>query len=104
MTKSKQGRKRFLWLTLPHCNPSLKGVRTGTQTGQEPGGRNGHKDHEEVLLTALFPMACSAYLLIEPRTISESGTTHNQLRACPQACLQSDLKEAFSQVKLPPRR
>ena len=31
------GKKGFIWLTLPYS--LLKEVRTGTQTGQEPGGR-----------------------------------------------------------------
>jgi hypothetical protein len=30
----------FIWIMLPHCCSSLKEVRTGTQTLQEPGGRN----------------------------------------------------------------
>jgi hypothetical protein len=41
--KSKLGRKEFIWLTLPYGCSSLKEVRTGTtgtQAGQEPGGRN----------------------------------------------------------------
>jgi hypothetical protein len=35
MTKSKLGRKGFIWLTLPYCCSSPKEVRTGTQAGQE---------------------------------------------------------------------
>ena len=31
---------KFIWLVLPHHSPSLKEVRTGTQVGQEPGGRS----------------------------------------------------------------
>lgn len=30
------GRKGLVWLTLPHCSPSLKTVRTGAQPGQGP--------------------------------------------------------------------
>jgi hypothetical protein len=38
--QSNLGRKGPIWLTfLYHC-PSLKAVRTGTQAGQEPGGRS----------------------------------------------------------------
>ena len=33
MTESKLGRKGFIWLTLPHCGPSLKDVSTGTEGG-----------------------------------------------------------------------
>ena len=40
MTKSKLGRKGFVWLTLLHCSPSLKEAETGIQAGQEPGGKN----------------------------------------------------------------
>ena len=39
-TVKQLGEKVFIWLLLPHCGPSLKKVRTGTQTEQEPGGRN----------------------------------------------------------------
>jgi hypothetical protein len=34
------GKKRFIWLTLPRHSSLLKEVRTGTQLGQEPGGRS----------------------------------------------------------------
>jgi hypothetical protein len=37
MTKKHLGRKGIIQLTLPHCCPSPKEVRTGTQTGQEAG-------------------------------------------------------------------
>jgi len=38
--KSKLGRRGFVQLIVPHCSPSLKGVRRRTQTSQEPGGRS----------------------------------------------------------------
>ena len=61
------GRKGFIGLSLlPHYCSSLKDIRTGTQTGQEPRGRG----HGQELLTGLFPMACSACFLTEPRTAS----------------------------------
>lgn len=31
--KASWGRKGFIWLTLPHCSPSLKEARTGSQAG-----------------------------------------------------------------------
>jgi poly(3-hydroxyalkanoate) synthetase len=40
VTNSKLGRKGHIWLTIPHYSPSLKEVWTGTQTGQEAGGRS----------------------------------------------------------------
>jgi uncharacterized protein (DUF305 family) len=33
-------RKEFIQLMIPHHSSSSKEVRTGTQAGQEPGGRN----------------------------------------------------------------
>lgn len=39
MTKSKLGRKGFIWLLLPRYSPSLKKVRIGNETGQDPEGR-----------------------------------------------------------------
>jgi hypothetical protein len=40
MTKMQVGRKGFIQLTLPYCCSSPKEVRTGPQTGQEPGHKN----------------------------------------------------------------
>lgn len=40
MTKSKLGRKGFIWLIFPHYSLSPKEIRTGTQTGKESGGRS----------------------------------------------------------------
>jgi hypothetical protein len=37
--QSNSGRKGFIWLMVPYCGAPLKNVRTGTQAGQEPGGR-----------------------------------------------------------------
>ena len=34
------GTKEFIWLICPHHSSSLKGVRAGTQTGKEAGGRS----------------------------------------------------------------
>ena len=59
-------RKGFIQLTLPNCCPSPKEVRTGTQTGQEPGGRSWCRRYEGGLLTVLLLMACSPCFLIEP--------------------------------------
>ena len=59
--KSKLVRKEFIWLTPPHCCSSSKEVRTGTHTGQEPGGRSWYRSHGGVLLTGLLSMACSAW-------------------------------------------
>jgi hypothetical protein len=59
------GRKDFIQLMLPYCYPSLKEVRTGPQTGQEPIGRS--RGHRGVLLTGLLPMTCSVYFFIERR-------------------------------------
>ena len=68
MTKTKLRRKGFIWLTLPHYSLSLKEGRTGTQTGQEPGGRSWCRGHGGVLLTGLLPMAWWACFLIECRS------------------------------------
>jgi hypothetical protein len=40
-TKASWGEKGGLfWFMVSHHSPSLKDVGTGTQTGQEPGGRS----------------------------------------------------------------
>lgn len=64
-TKSSCGRKGlFVRHTVPHHCPSLRGVRTGTQTGQAHGGGNRCRSPEGVLLTDSLVMAC---LLISSR-------------------------------------
>ena len=55
----------------------MKEVRTGTQSGQEPGGRSGHGG---LMLTGLLSMACSVYFSSriqdhQPR----GGPTYNAL-------------------------
>jgi len=63
----KLGRKGFIQLTL---SLFTKEIRTGTQAGQEPGGRNWCRGHAGMLLTGLLPQACSACFLIEPKITS----------------------------------
>ena len=70
--KRKLWRKGCLQLLLPHCSSSPKEVRTGTHTGQEPGGRSWYRGHGGVLLTGLLLVTCSAFLL-------EPWTTHSGL-------------------------
>ena len=68
MTKKQLGKKGFTQLTLPHCCSSPKEVRTETQTGQEAGADA--EAMEGCSLLACFPLACSAYSLLEPKTTS----------------------------------
>jgi hypothetical protein len=70
MTKSKLKNKEVVWLILPNRSPSLREIRTGTQTGLEPRSSNWYRDHEGVSFTGLLSMACSACFLAEPRTTS----------------------------------
>jgi hypothetical protein len=66
--KNNMGRKEFIQLTLLHCSSS-KEFRTGTQTWQEPWGRNWY---------LLILIACSPCFLIEPRaTNPRNSTTHS---------------------------
>jgi hypothetical protein len=54
-----------------HTSTSLsREVGTGTEAGQEPGGRSGCRGCGEMLLAGLFSVAPSARFLIEPRTAS----------------------------------
>jgi hypothetical protein len=59
------GQKGLFGLHIPSHSP-LTEIRTGTQQGQEPGGRS----CGGLLLTGLLPIACPACYLIEPRTTS----------------------------------
>ena len=88
MTKSKLGRKGFIWLMFP----SLKEVRARTQVGPKHRGRSWYRGHGGVLLIGLLIMACSACFLTEPRTTAQgwhhtqwAGLFHmnHQLRKCP---------------------
>jgi len=79
MTKSKLERKRFIWLTLPHCGLSLKEARTGTQTEQnlEAGA-----DAETIEGAAywLAPRGLQSLLSYRPQDFQcRDGTTHNGL-------------------------
>ena len=65
MTKSNLGKKRIIRPTLPHCSPSLRGARTGTQTWRQELMQRPWRDAAYWLT-----MACSVCLLIEPRTVS----------------------------------
>ena len=45
-------------------------VHLWRKLGQEPGGRSWSRDHDGVVSHGLLPLACSACILIEPRTTS----------------------------------
>ena len=71
--KGKLWGKGLFGFRFPHCCSSPNEVRTGTQTGQDPGGR----DRGRMLLTDLFSVAYSACFLIEPR-LSAPRWHHSQ--------------------------
>ena len=50
--QSNLGRKGFIWLVVPHLSQSLKEIRPGTQSGQEPGGKSWCRAQRSVLLVA----------------------------------------------------
>jgi hypothetical protein len=58
---TKLDRKEFIQLTLPHCCPSPKEVRTGTQAGQEAGADA--EAMEGCYLLACFPWLAQPALL-----------------------------------------
>ena len=77
MIKKQVGRKEFIQLMLPHHSSSMKEVRTGTQTEQEPEAGADAR-----------PWRGAAYWLTSPwlsyRTQDHQprdGTTHSEL--CP---------------------
>jgi hypothetical protein len=71
--KIKLEREGFLWLTLPYCCSSSKGVRTGTQTRQGPGGRSCCRGQGGMLLTGLLPLAYSTCFSLKHKTTTYSG-------------------------------
>jgi len=72
--QSNLGRKGSIWLTLPYHCSSMKEIRTGTQTGQESGGRSWYRSHGGVLLT------CLLLWFIQPALLQNQ---HQQSRCCP---------------------
>ena len=64
------GREEFIWLALPYHCSSSKEVRTGTHTGQEPGGRSWYRGHGGLLFSGLLPRACLPACLenLEPQS------------------------------------
>ena len=70
----------FIWFILPYCCLSSEEAKTGTQTRQEPRSRSWCRGHGGVLLTSLFPEACSTCFHIEPRTTNPqwSSVLHHQ--------------------------
>ena len=57
---------------------------------------------EGVLLSGLLSMACSEYVLIEPRTTT--GYPIDNGSGPPPSITNEDLRAAFSQLQLPPLR
>jgi hypothetical protein len=83
--ESKLERKGFVWLKLSKCcSPLKEEVRTGTQTGQDPGGGSQCRGCTGALLTGLLLMACSACFLIEPNPLQWAGSSliDHKLRKC----------------------
>ena len=85
--QSNVGRKEFTWLLLPHHYSLLKEVRTGTLTGQEPGGRSGCRGHGGVLLTDLLTMPSSTSFLVVPGTTSSGRAPPTMNWALPHQSL-----------------
>lgn len=96
-TKATWRRKVLLLFTLPINSPLLREVRAKTQAGQEPRGGNWSRHHGRVLLTGLFFMVCSTYLLRAPRTTS-TGKTHPQWTGPPHQ--SSKAWQTFPQANL----
>ena len=61
------GKERVSWLIRPDQSSLLKELRTGTQTGQEPGGRSRCRSHGRELLLACFSFAA------QPTFLENSG-------------------------------
>jgi hypothetical protein len=68
MTKKQVGEERFYSSYTSTLLYITKGSQDWNHTGQEPGGRRWCRGHGGMFLTDLFPLACSACFLIEPRT------------------------------------
>lgn len=95
VTEPNLGKKGFIWLTLPHCSPSLREVNAQTQTG------TGTETIEECCL----PTFCPGLLILLPLISQDHLLTENW--ALPHWLLTKrmhyrlayNLVEAFSQLK-----
>lgn len=54
-------------------------ITSGTQLGWEPGARSGYKDHQVVLISGLFLVACSVYSLQNLGLLAQDDTLHNDV-------------------------
>ena len=70
MTKKQVGEEMVYSAYTSTLHSSPKEVRTGTHTGQKPGGRSWYRCHGGMLLTGLLLLACSACFLTEASTTS----------------------------------
>lgn len=97
------GQKGFVWVLLPHYNPSLRAVRAATQEQSE--GSNWRRYHGGRLLTGSFFMAC---FLMQFRIIC-LGWHHSQCvwfsqinhqsENAPQTCPQASLMDVIPQLR-----
>lgn len=94
MTKKHVRREGSNQLTYLHCCSSLEEVRTGTQAGQEPGGRGQGRE----LLISLLSYRTQKHQPRDGPTHSGLVLSHQSLQACPQP----NLMEVFSQLRLSP--
>jgi len=99
MTKSKLGKKGFIWFTLPCCSPPLKEVRDGTWR-QEPMPRPWRG-----AAYWLAPHGLLSCFLIELRTInsgmapSTMGWALSHQSLIKKKALEPDLMETSSQLR-----
>lgn len=96
--KIKLRRKGFIWITLQDSWRKLGEVN---QTFQNPKSNSWCRGHGWELLTGLLSMACSIYMLIEPRANSQrwhSGPLFTKW----EKALQMDLKDTFPQLRTLP--
>lgn len=104
MTKGNMGRTGFVLLTLSHCRPFTMEVGSGFQYCGNP----------EAGATADITEMCSLLagstcFLIAPKTTdtgwsgthSGSSPTEYYIRTCPKGLLHPNLKDTFSQLRLP---
>jgi hypothetical protein len=102
---SARNRRGRVWLTLPLCCSSMKEVRTGNQTGQEPGGRSWCRSHGGMMLTGFLHIACSNLSDETHGLWLRDDSTHYELDPPPviitgKTALQRDLTEAFLKYRI----
>jgi hypothetical protein len=88
MATSNLGRKRFIHSQFPYNSSSSKAVRAGLKQGSNLKAGADTETMKGLVITDLFPMACSTFFLLELRILAQGCTTYNGLGSASQSLVK----------------